>query len=109
MNEKKTLMIEQESKFLRARVIEIENTLHNMLERLIETFQQIQLQGSIELLTAKDLAAQFKISIQQVYELARTNRLPTVRLGQRQVRFNAAAIRRWIDQGGLTEDEDTKY
>lgn len=53
----------------------------------------------LRLVTADEVAVQFGITRQRVYELARQGLIPTVRLG-RSLRFSASAIGDWINRGG---------
>jgi excisionase family DNA binding protein len=53
------------------------------------------------LLHANDVAEMLGVSTARVYELARTGILPSVRIG-RQVRFSAASIGAWIQNGGAS-------
>ncbi|MDQ3743600.1 MAG: helix-turn-helix domain-containing protein [Acidobacteriota bacterium] len=53
----------------------------------------------MRLLTAKEVALIIQTPVARVYELARLNLLPSVRMG-RQVRFNEEALRRWVSGGG---------
>jgi excisionase family DNA binding protein len=49
-----------------------------------------------QLLTANDVAAILRVPRSFVYALARRGELPTVRLGDRYVRFRTPALERWI-------------
>lgn len=52
------------------------------------------------LLTAEEVSALLRVPVASVYELARSQRLPgVVRIG-RLVRFQKAALRRFIESGG---------
>ena len=51
------------------------------------------------LLTTRQVAERLNLTLQRVYELARTQALPVVRIG-RQVRVDPAALERWIKNGG---------
>lgn len=51
------------------------------------------------LLTAQDLAVVLRVGVYRVYELSRSNAIPTVRIG-RQVRFDRAQVEAWIAGGG---------
>jgi excisionase family DNA binding protein len=53
-----------------------------------------------QILVADEVAKILRVDRQRVYELARRNAIPVVRVGQRQYRFEAEAIRKWIDRGG---------
>jgi excisionase family DNA binding protein len=44
-----------------------------------------------------------RVDRQRVYELARRNAIPVIRLGERQYRFDAEAIKQWIERGGGSE------
>ena len=48
---------------------------------------------------AEEVADRLKVSVPRVYEMARKNLIPCVRMG-RQVRFSERAIREWIEAGG---------
>jgi excisionase family DNA binding protein len=51
---------------------------------------------TMRLLTADEVAGILSVSTARVYELARRNALPALKLGQRQVRFDETALRNWI-------------
>jgi len=53
-----------------------------------------------ELLMTDEVANWLRVDKQRVYELVRTNRIPFIKLGDRQYRFSATAIQRWLDEGG---------
>lgn len=57
-----------------------------------------------EILVADEVAEILRVDRQRVYELVRTNQLPVIRLGQRQYRFAAAAVRRWLEAGGTVNE-----
>lgn len=50
-------------------------------------------------LTAKEVSMLLQIPPARVYELARQNLIPSIRMG-RQVRFNEEALRAWAESGG---------
>jgi excisionase family DNA binding protein len=56
-----------------------------------------------QILVADEVAKILRVDRQRVYELARRNAIPVVRVGQRQYRFDADAIRQWIDRGGSSD------
>ena len=60
---------------------------------------------SERLLTPDEVAELLKVSRFRVYELGRTGALPAVRLG-RQVRFNPAVLRAFIESGGRALEGD---
>jgi excisionase family DNA binding protein len=41
-----------------------------------------------------------RVDRQRVYELVRRKAIPVIRLGERQYRFDADAIKLWIENGG---------
>jgi excisionase family DNA binding protein len=64
------------------------------------------------LLKAEEVAKILNVDRQRVYELARTNQLPTVVVGARQYRWSSAVVNRWIENGGSrkggNEENDSK-
>jgi len=50
----------------------------------------------MRLLTANEVANILRVSTARVYELARIKSIPSITLGQRQVRFDETALRNWI-------------
>jgi excisionase family DNA binding protein len=57
-----------------------------------------------QILLADEVAEMLRVDRQRVYELARRNSIPVIRVGERQYRFNAEAIREWMEQGGSSRD-----
>jgi excisionase family DNA binding protein len=55
------------------------------------------------LLTADEVAGILSVSTARVYELARRNAIPALKLGQRQVRFDEATLRDWIARTSLRQ------
>jgi excisionase family DNA binding protein len=53
-----------------------------------------------QILIADEVAEMLRVDRQRVYELARRNAIPVIRLGERQYRFDAEAIKQWIERGG---------
>ncbi len=53
-----------------------------------------------QILVADEVAELLRVDRQRVYELVRRNAIPVIRLGERQYRFDAEAIRQWIERGG---------
>lgn len=53
-----------------------------------------------KILLADEVAELLRVDRQRVYELARRSAIPVIRLGERQYRFDAEAIRQWIERGG---------
>jgi excisionase family DNA binding protein len=58
-----------------------------------------------EILIADEAAQLLRVSKQRIYELARTNKIPTIRVGERQFRFSKQAIEKWLENGGNTENK----
>ena len=56
-----------------------------------------------QILIADEVAEMLRVDRQRVYELARRNEIPVIRVGERQYRFDAEAIRQWIERGGSVE------
>ncbi len=54
----------------------------------------------MRLLTAKEVSQVLQVAPARVYELARAHAIPSVRVGDRQVRFEESALRGWIERGG---------
>jgi excisionase family DNA binding protein len=53
-----------------------------------------------QILIADEVAEMLRVDRQRVYELARRNAIPVIRLGERQYRFDAEAIKQWMQRGG---------
>jgi excisionase family DNA binding protein len=53
-----------------------------------------------QILVADEVAEMLRVDRQRVYELARRNAIPVIRMGERQYRFDAEAIKHWIERGG---------
>jgi excisionase family DNA binding protein len=56
-----------------------------------------------QILVADEVAEMLRVDRQRVYELVRRNAIPVIRVGERQYRFDAEAIRQWIERGGNVE------
>jgi excisionase family DNA binding protein len=57
-----------------------------------------------QILVADEVAEILRVDRQRVYELVRRKAIPVIRLGERQYRFDAEAIRQWIVRGGSTAE-----
>ena len=57
------------------------------------------------LLRAQEVADHTGLTVARVYELARGDDMPSIRLG-RAVRFDAAALRAWLAEGGAKRGGD---
>lgn len=53
-----------------------------------------------QILVADEVAELLRVDRQRVYELVRRKAIPVIRLGERQYRFDAEAIRQWMTRGG---------
>jgi excisionase family DNA binding protein len=60
------------------------------------------------LLTAEEVAGILSVPTARVYDLARRNAIPALKLGQRQVRFNETALRNWIALASMGNSSATK-
>jgi len=62
------------------------------------------------LLKASEVANILRVSTARVYELARIKSIPSITLGQRQVRFDEAALHEWISRSvrKITASEPTQ-
>ena len=58
-----------------------------------------------QLLVVDEVAELLRVDRQRVYELVRTHRIPVIRLGERQYRFAAATIEKWLHDGGSKKRE----
>lgn len=61
-----------------------------------------------QMLIADEVAEMLRVDRQRVYELARRNAIPVIRLGERQYRFDADAIKQWIENGGSSTESKTE-
>lgn len=59
-----------------------------------------------QILVAEEVADLLRVDKQRIYELVRTNKIPVIRLGERQYRFSAQAILRWLEIDGSQPDEN---
>lgn len=55
------------------------------------------------LLTAEQLAERWKVTPQRVYELTRSNKIPVVRLGDRQYRYSPDEVEKFEKSGGSAD------
>lgn len=58
-----------------------------------------------KILVAEEVADLLRVDKQRVYELVRTKRIPVIRIGERQYRFSADAIERWLEVSGSPKDD----
>ena len=59
-----------------------------------------------QILIAEEVAELLRIDKQRVYELVRTNQIPVIRLGERQYRFSAQAIEKFLLGGGTRKENE---
>ena len=59
-----------------------------------------------QILVADEVAEILRVNRQRVYELVRTDQIPVIRLGERQYRFSAQAIYKWLGVDGRREVEE---
>jgi DNA binding domain, excisionase family len=59
-----------------------------------------------KILIADEVAEMLRVDRQRIYELARRNAIPVIRLGERQYRFDAEAIRQWMERGGGVSESE---
>lgn len=57
-------------------------------------------------LVADEVAEMLRVDRQRIYELVRRDAIPVIRLGERQYRFDATAIRQWIERGGSSAESE---
>ena len=60
------------------------------------------------LITAKQASEMLSVRLPRLYELVRLKRLPFVRLGSRQIRFDPEELSEWAKQGGNVETSGVK-
>lgn len=60
-----------------------------------------------QILVADEVAELLRIDRQRVYELVRTNQIPVIRLGERQYRFSAQAIEKFLNSGGSQREDES--
>jgi excisionase family DNA binding protein len=53
-----------------------------------------------DILKADEAAELLRVSKQRIYELVRTNKIPVIRLGERQYRFSRQKLEIWLENGG---------
>ena len=55
----------------------------------------------MRLITAKQAAELLNVRLPRLYELTRQRLIPSVRLGQKAIRFNEAALIEFVERGGV--------
>lgn len=59
-----------------------------------------------QILVAEEVAELLRVDKQRIYELIRSDRIPFIRVGERQYRFSVHAIDQWIKDGGSRKEKD---
>jgi excisionase family DNA binding protein len=62
----------------------------------------------MQMLTAKEVAVTLNLRLARVYELTREGVLPVVRVGPRQLRYDACALGDWVRRGGVSEAQSVR-
>jgi excisionase family DNA binding protein len=60
----------------------------------------------MHLITAKEASEILSIRLPRLYELTRLRLIPSVRVGERAIRFDEAALREFIQSGGIQTDAE---
>ena len=74
----------------------------------LDVFSPTPPRSTEALLTADDVADILGVPRTFVYALARRGELPTVRIGDRYVRFRSETLQRWIEQHETTDRHGTQ-
>lgn len=61
-----------------------------------------------QILVADEVADLLRVDKQRIWELVRTNKIPVIRLGQRQYRFSAEKIEEFLHDGGNKKDTEVE-
>lgn len=56
----------------------------------------------MRLIKAKQAAELLDLRLPRLYELTRQRLIPSVRLGEKAIRFNEAALKEFIERGGIS-------
>ena len=62
--------------------------------------EEVSDRGESTLLRAEQVAQRLGVKKQRIYALVRQGAIPFVRLGEKQIRFSAPVLERWIARGG---------
>jgi len=57
-----------------------------------------------KIMVADEVADLLRVDRQRIYELVRQKKIPFIRIGQRQYRFESEAILIWLANGGNPEE-----
>jgi len=99
-------MTDIQETFIIAELIRTQAELRETMAALTATVSGLQALEKIRLLKANELAELFQVSGNRIYELVRTRSLPSISLGDHQMRFDPIAVRRWLDEGDCEVVQD---
>jgi excisionase family DNA binding protein len=60
-----------------------------------------------DILVAAEAASIIRVSIPRLYELSRTEQIPTILIGQRQYRYSKQALEKWLENGGSKKKDES--
>ena len=60
----------------------------------------------MRLIKAKQAAELLDVRLPRLYELARLGTIPSVRLGEKSIRFSETALQEFVERGGVTQNGD---
>jgi excisionase family DNA binding protein len=60
----------------------------------------------MHLITAKEASEILGIRLARLYELTRQRLIPFVRMGEKAIRFDEAALKEFIERGGIPANSD---
>jgi excisionase family DNA binding protein len=62
----------------------------------------------MRLITAKQAAEILNLRLPRLYELTRQRAIPSVRVGEKSIRFSESALREWIERGGVNQADSVR-
>jgi excisionase family DNA binding protein len=62
----------------------------------------------MHLITAKEASQILGIRLARLYELTRQRLIPCVKVGEKAIRFDEAALREWIEHGGVNQADSMR-
>jgi len=62
----------------------------------------------MRLIKAKEAAELLDLRLPRLYELTRQRLIPSVRVGEKAIRFDEAALKEFIDRGGIPAHDDER-
>lgn len=60
----------------------------------------------MRLIKAKQAAELLNVRLPRLYELTRQRLIPSVRVGEKSLRFDEVALREWVERGGVTQNAE---